>query len=753
MLACVVLILGFTGMAAQTLLLRELLTVFSGSELVIGCIFGIWMSGEAFGSLVAGMVCKRPNRAASQYILATLLFVSMFPVAVSLARIGKGLIGIPADMVPGTGSIFLISSVVILPIAFVHGFQFIVSVAMARDTFSGSGDAVARLYSLETLGSIAGGAATSLLLFPLLDSFRTAAMFAVMNAGACLWLLISTGCRSPIRRGLALLAAGTAILLLAGGLTKTVQEATVARQWGGKRPLVHRNSHYQNIVVMEAAGQYTLFTDGRAILSIPDPDVAYLEEFVHLPMLCHPEPRDILVLGGAGGGVIGELLKHPSVRRIDYLESDPAILATVRALPIGGLSSDLADPRVSLVYADAGAFVRECRRHYDVVLANFPLPETLQTNRFFTTGFYGGLSRLTADGGIVSVPAAGSLTYYSQELGSINATLLATLRASFPKVDLAPGDTNYYLAGSRESLKGLDPAVLARRLGERGLKTRLVSPEQLDYRFAAEGREWAIDRITRFTGSLNRDNDPKLMYLQLGYRSIMHGSPVSGILRMAQRLDLSDVAAAIAAVTAAAFPLVRSGRQRGVAIAVAGTGISAMFGELLLLYSFQVGYGSLFHSVGLLLALFMTGIAVGSRLAEIPLVRSFSDADLLLWLETMSIALFLALAAYFALVGRDHFATGSLPVIVAGMLLVGMITGMTYPVASRQYAATGIASGNGMPVQGAGVIYSADLLGGCLGGVAGAFLLLPGLGIVGSFLALSMVKGGTLVLLACSRVR
>ncbi len=44
------LLMGFSGMAAQVILLRELLVVFYGNELSIGIILAIWLLCEAAGA-------------------------------------------------------------------------------------------------------------------------------------------------------------------------------------------------------------------------------------------------------------------------------------------------------------------------------------------------------------------------------------------------------------------------------------------------------------------------------------------------------------------------------------------------------------------------------------------------------------------------------------------------------------------------------------------------------------------------------
>jgi spermidine synthase len=46
----------------------------------------------------------------------------------------------------------------------------------------------------------------------------------------------------------------------------------------------------------------------------------------HLPMTSHPNPKDVLVIGGGDGGVIREVLKHDSVERVTLCDIDEVCL-------------------------------------------------------------------------------------------------------------------------------------------------------------------------------------------------------------------------------------------------------------------------------------------------------------------------------------------------------------------------------------------------------------------------------------------
>ncbi|HUX12607.1 MAG TPA: polyamine aminopropyltransferase [Spirochaetia bacterium] len=117
-------------------------------------------------------------------------------------------------------------------------------------------------------------------------------------------------------------------------------------------------------------------------------DWQYHEPMVHMPLLSHPRPEQVLVVGGGDGGILREVLKHPTVTHVDLAELDEEVVAFSREyLPeISGGAFD--DPRVSFHITDGRAFVESCSRRYDAVIMDMTDPagpsEMLYTREFFS---------------------------------------------------------------------------------------------------------------------------------------------------------------------------------------------------------------------------------------------------------------------------------------------------------------------------------------------------------------------------------
>jgi spermidine synthase len=98
-------------------------------------------------------------------------------------------------------------------------------------------------------------------------------------------------------------------------------------------------------------------------------EFAYHEMIVHVPLLVHPNPSRILVIGGGDGGTVREILKHPQVKQIHVCEIDEEVIKACRKF-LPSLASSFNDPMVHVFYEDGARFVTERSRAYDIILVD-----------------------------------------------------------------------------------------------------------------------------------------------------------------------------------------------------------------------------------------------------------------------------------------------------------------------------------------------------------------------------------------------
>jgi len=113
----------------------------------------------------------------------------------------------------------------------------------------------------------------------------------------------------------------------------------------------------------------------------------------------------VLVLGGGDGLAIREILKYPSVERVQLVDLDPMMTGLSRALPaLAELNRNaFDDPRVSVANADAFVWLDNADiEPFDIAIVDFPDPNNFALGKLYTTRFYNLLKeKLRPDSSVV----------------------------------------------------------------------------------------------------------------------------------------------------------------------------------------------------------------------------------------------------------------------------------------------------------------------------------------------------------------
>jgi hypothetical protein len=131
-------------------------------------------------------------------------------------------------------------------------------------------------------------------------------------------------------------------------------------------------------------------------------------------------------------GSVAEALRHPTVRRLNYVELDPKILDLARRRFPEEWSAIGSDSRVHVHSGDGRFFLKTTAGSFDVIIVNLPDPRTAQLNRFYTLEFFREAARRLNPGGLVSVHLSGAENYIGPELAGFLRSIHKTLRLVFP---------------------------------------------------------------------------------------------------------------------------------------------------------------------------------------------------------------------------------------------------------------------------------------------------------------------------------
>ncbi len=750
-----IIMMGISGTSAQILLLRELLISFFGNELTLGMILANWLILEAIGSFFVGKTVDKAEKKIERYVSFQLIFSLALPFTIYLSRIFKNFLTVTPGEALGFAPILIASFLILFLVSVPHGALFTYGCKIYAQSFREDASSVGKVYVLETVGSILGGLGITFLLIQYLNSFEIAFLISLLNALISVFLLWPTlgSLRHRVQTFLWVLSALLSFVFVYSLLPQTsgaIHRFSVRAQWKGLQVIHNENSIYGNITVTKRGDQYTFFTDGVPSITTPIPDLATIEDFVHFPMLFHEKPESILILSGGAGGMIQEILKHP-VSRVDYVELDPLLLRLIQKFPTPLTQTELSDPRVRIHYTDGRFFVQRVQDRFDLIFIGLSAPQELQTNRLFSSEFFFAAKKKMNPDGIIVLTLPGSLTYISPELRDLNACIIATLKNTYQAVRVIPGDANLYLASDSGKLSQVTSEDLMKRLDDRKIKTGLLTRGYLEYRLHDRWSRWFFKSLEGSEAPVNSDFRPVAVFFNLSYWNALFSPYLVPLFKWFERwrflwtLALTALFTFLISIIFTKKPAIS---KYALPFAIFTSGFADMMLHLAIIFTFQTLYGYLYYQIGLLITVFMVGVALGSFIVTRALEKISNPPSLFLKSEGFLICFSLILPFVLSIPSyhlEKHIVYVCLYITFIAMSFVcGVFVGLQFPLATKIYLGAPVREGK--IGETAGLLYGADLFGGFFGGLLGGVLLLPILGLKESCFTMALIKGSSFIL-------
>ncbi|MCX8038552.1 MAG: hypothetical protein N3D11_16165 [Candidatus Sumerlaeia bacterium] len=790
---------GATAIVAQVLLLRESLIVAAGNELFLALFFGAWFvgitAGAAAGALRKSRVQTLPNRIA----VCLLLQIVLLPVLMISLRGVRSAWGLPAWQWLPLPALLQIAALHLCPFSFLTGLTFPMLCRLLAAQ-SAQVRVIGRVYAVESLGSLVGGIAATLVVGVYCEPLTAAWALGALTAAnlICFLHVHKANGRRPWTLAAAAVGAVFAAPLLIAPIRQGIEQRAAQlrhRAYGeGFDWLAERYTPYQHLALAhQGPDQFSLLSNGQFIASFPDP--YGIRQRVHLMMSQCGKAHRVLVIGGGESGALTVLLRYPNLA-IDYVETDPAVLDMVlpyleredrqvletaaKAFCQPPKVEDPAIPaRLRIFHEDARHLVRRLSLSsassaasiplYDAILCNAPDPATAALNRFYTRDFFQQARSLLGDRGVFVTSIASSVNYFDEQMQNYVGSVYQALHEAFGHVLATPGARAFLFATAAADHLTSNPAVLAARYEARGVADPEFSP--LYFQTAYEHYPLGLlnGRLQRMLGHVraNTDFEPATYLHFLRLWSQFSGTRQSWFFRAVQHYDwrYALAACAVAVLLAAVVGLRRLKRssnglqpaaQQGQPLdpcrgwgypaavgTLAAAGMVGMAASIILLLLYQNFHGALYRQVGLLVALFMAGLTGGSLAAN----RFGSDSArpllVRLGLCAAAFSLFLSSIAVLAATGAASLWFGHALVFPLAMIAAGALTGAQFSLVGRFAAACVRDVGRA-----GGVLESADHLGACAGAFLTGIVLIPVSGIAASLAVVAGVElaAGAIVL-------
>jgi len=154
-----------------------------------------------------------------------------------------------------------------------------------------------------------------------------------------------------------------------------------------RKSLRKASTKYQKIELVDTDefGKVLLLDDITQV--VENNHFMYHEPMVHPALCAHPNPQKILVVGGGDGGIVNEVLKYPSVKRVELAELDKGVVDFSRKYLKNVHNGCFEDSRFNVNITDGRKFVEDHPGEFDVVIMDMTDPFgpscMLYTKEFF----------------------------------------------------------------------------------------------------------------------------------------------------------------------------------------------------------------------------------------------------------------------------------------------------------------------------------------------------------------------------------
>ena len=258
--------------------------------------------------------------------------------------------------------------------------------------------------------------------------------------------------------------------------TETCTEAGTAMSWSIEKHLAHAETAYQVIDIYKTTHWgHLMAIDGFVMLTSRD-NFLYHEMLAHPALFSHPNPENVVIIGGGDCGTLHEVLAHGEVRSVLQCEIDEEVTRLAeRYFPELCARND--DPRATLTFDDGLALVRDAEpESLDVIIVDSTDPIG-PAEGLFGPGFVADCHAALRDGGILVQQSESPLIHRNLLQGirrNMERAGFETIRTlGFPQPCYPSG----WWSATQARKHGLLAPPDAERVADSGVETRYYNAE------------------------------------------------------------------------------------------------------------------------------------------------------------------------------------------------------------------------------------------------------------------------------------
>ncbi|WP_303720606.1 fused MFS/spermidine synthase [Malonomonas rubra] len=457
--------IGFFSLAYEILWTRVFLLFLGNTSYAFSLMLSAYLIGIALGGVFySKLVHPKMNEKQLFILLTTLMGTAILATVPFYDQLAKAFL--VAHQLTGerwwllTACSFLIIFLVMAIPTILSGALLPTAVAILDPGKAHTGEGVGLVVLHNTIGAVCGSLVAGFVLIPLLGTFDSFRLLALINLALAIYLfwyfsrqtkiglmvvaLVVIGLIfsfTPLNWNEKLMNSGVYCYatkyLRMGGIDKVLEKEKVLEVIEGTDTTV--------AVHESLNGQLRFFTVNGKTDGGTGQDMSTQTLVGQLPMLMHPHPEEVLVIGLGTGITLRGLSAHPT-DRIDCVELSPGVVKAAGYFTEAN-GNALDDPKINLIIRDGRNLLMTQSKKYDVIISEPSNPWQAGNANLFTADFYQLAAAHLKENGLFCQ----WIGLYDITTGNLR-TLTRTFMQTFPRVLAFKAGSDMVLVGAQHEL-------------------------------------------------------------------------------------------------------------------------------------------------------------------------------------------------------------------------------------------------------------------------------------------------------------
>lgn len=448
---------GFTALVYEVIWTRVMGFLLTGTVYAFAAVLAVFLTGIAAGSLVFSRFTDRVKSAGTLIlVLATveaLIGLSSISLITLYARL-PSMEFFSRINTPVWGEFirvnFMTSFLTLILPTFLFGATFPLVCKLYGGALGKTGSKIGNIYSFNTVGGIIGSFAGGFVFIPYVGMQKTIVAMGLVNIGIGAVFMLKNPFAGRVSRyvffAVTAAATVTALATLPENMPLSLHKGFLKN---GEEIAFYKEGAAATVMIAERKGKGIEASNKRLWVNGNRATAAYYEGLQInrfqgvLPMVIHPDPKDVLVICFGSGTTFGTLSQFP-VTHVDNVEIAPTV---VEGAPFFKKENAdvLHNPVSKITFDDGRSFLAATAKMYDVITEEPMHPALSGVVNLYTKEYYElAKSHLRKDG-IMSQ----WIPLYNLSVSDMR-TLVATFQSVFPHTTIWLANADIFMIGSPE---------------------------------------------------------------------------------------------------------------------------------------------------------------------------------------------------------------------------------------------------------------------------------------------------------------